>query len=241
MLPQLNLVRDVLKVFFAKLYWEFLSMIKPASAICKMRLKLAIVAVIALAILNLACRATTQLFVPTTPTLQPPKEINSPTSSSPSPPIQPSKTHTPSPPPNLSFTPTQPSGSHGCEGILAFRLVDPPVQTKDLFEHHAQGTFLIFHLETINLTQNPIQIYSDDYTLILPRENAESLVKPHKAATNYLYIVRGDNFYQGKIKPNLIWRTYLAFDVPPQTREWKLLLTPGSGNSPPICQTALSP
>lgn len=216
-------------------------MIRTASPACITRAKQAMVALIVPATLNLACRATSQLFAPTTPTLQPPKEINSPTSSSPSPPIQPSKTHTPSPSPTPLFTPTQPPESLGCEGVLAFRLMDPPEQTKDLFEHHAQGTFLILHLEAINLTQTPIQIYSDDYTLILPKENAESQVKPHKAATNYLYIVRGDNFYQDKIKPNSIWRTYLAFDVPPQIQGWKLLLTPGSGNSPPICQITLSP
>lgn len=218
-------------------------MIKPAFPAYKMRAmraKQAIVAVIVLATLNLACRAATQLFFPTMPTIQPPIEFNPPTSSSPSAPVQPFKTNTPPPSPTLSFTPTQPPESRGCEGVLAFRLVDPPEQTKDLFEHHAQGTFLILLLEAINLTQNPIQIFSDDYTLILPQDNAESLVRPHKAATNYLYIVRGDNFYQDKIKPNSIWRTYLAFDVPPHTKEWKLLLTPGSGNSPPICQTALS-
>lgn len=216
-------------------------MIKPTCPAYNMRAKQVIAAVIALATLNLACRAATQLFIPTTPTLPSPPVINSPTRSSPSPPIEPSKTNTPPPLPTPSFTPTQPPENLDCQGILAFRLIDPPERTKDLFEHHAQGTFLIFHLVAINLTQKPIQIYSDDYTLILPRGNAESLVKPHKAATNYLYIVRGDNFYQGKIKPNSIWRTYLAFDVPPQTKEWKLLLTPGSGNSPPICQTTLSP
>ena len=231
----------LLRNFFTKLLREFITMIKPASPAYKMRARQAITAFVAFATLNLACRAATQPFIQTTPTLQSPTETNASNQSSPSPPIQPSKTNTPLPSPTASLPPTQPPEPLGCEGILAFRFIDPPEQTKDLFEHHAQGTFLILHLEVINLTQNAIQIYSDDYTLILPRDNAESPFKPHKAATNYLYLVRGDNFYQDKIKPNEIWRTYLAFDVPPQTKEWKLLLTPGSGNSPPICQTTLSP
>ena len=237
----MNQVRDALKRLFRQTIPRILSMIEPASPAYKTKAKQAITVVVAFAILNLACQAAAHLFIPTTPTLQSPIAINSPTRSSPSTPIQPAKTNTPLPSPTPNHTPTQKAESLGCEGILAFRFIDPPEQTRDLFEHHAQGTFLFFHLEAINLTQNSIQIYSDDYTLILPAENDTSLVKPHKAATNYLYLVRGDNFYQDKIKPNAIWHTYLAFDVPPQTKEWKLLLTPGSGNSPPLCQTTLSP
>jgi hypothetical protein len=128
-----------------------------------------------------------------------------------------------------------------CEGILGFRLLQPPEQSSVLFEHHAQGTFFIFHLEAVNLTSKVIQIYSGDYSLVIPHEDDEMIVKPHKAATNYLYLVRGDNFYQDKIKPSAIWRTYLAFDVPLNISGWKLYLTPGAGNSSPLCQTTLLP
>lgn len=124
---------------------------------------------------------------------------------------------------------------------MTFRLLGSPEKTKDLFEHHAKGTFLILHLEALNLTQKVIQIFSDDYTLIVPRGNDEILLKPHKAATNYLYLVRGGSFYQDQIEPGSIWRTYLAFDVPLETSDWKLILTPGAGKSPPLCQTTIVP
>lgn len=195
----------------------------------------------ALTTLTLACRAASQLVVPATPVVFSPLETHTPTTTSSIPAILKTETPTPYPSPNPSATSNQSTESPGCEGLLALRLLDSPEQAKDLFEHHAQGIFLILHLEATNLTQNPIQIFSDDYTLIIPQENDVILVKPHKAATNYLYLVRGDSFYQDKIKPASIWRTYLAFDIPPETTEWRLQITPGVGNSPPICQTIIYP
>ncbi len=230
-----------LQQLFVKPFRIILQIIKSASSGFERGVKQAITAVIILVTLNLACRTATQIFLPATPLRPSPTTPHSPIQKSPSPSIQPSKTSMPHPSSTPYTTPTQLHMSVSCEGILAFRIIDPPEQVRDLFEHHAQGTFLILHLEVMNLTQSPIQIYADDYTLILPDENVERLVKPHMAATNYLYIIKGGNFYQDKIKPATIWHTYLAFDVPTQTKQWQLLLKPGSGNSPPICQTTLSP
>ncbi|GAB4483816.1 MAG: hypothetical protein Kow0088_27130 [Anaerolineales bacterium] len=192
-------------------------------------------------VLNLACRTAANFFLPPTPTGISTLALPSATVGLPSTTETPLPTYTQIPTPTLDTVPAQQAEPLACEGLLAFHLLQPAEQTRDLFEHHAQGTFLIFHLEAINLTSGVIQIYSHDYTLILPREDDEIRLKPHKAATNYLYLVRGDNFYQDKIEPFSIWRTYLAFDVPLETSSWKLLLTPGSGNSLPLCQTTITP
>ncbi len=203
--------------------------------------RLSSLAVILLTIVNLSCRLASNLVLPATPTNTVFAETIFPSPPSPTTTLPPTTTPVSLPSPTPFVSPTQAEDELACDGILAFRLLKPPERTKDLFEHHAQGVFLILHLEAINLTQNPIQIYGDDYTLILPQENNEISLRPHKAATNYLYIVRGDNFYQDKIKAASIWRTYLAFDIPPTTTDWKLFITPGSGGSPTICQTTLLP
>lgn len=198
-------------------------------------------AVLLLILGNIACQAAAGLFSSSTPTIPPPTETVIPISPSPTVTSPPTATASPTESSSPVSTPTQTNETPGCENILAMRLLDLPEQTKDLFEHHAKGTFLILHLEVINLTQTPIQIYSDDYTLILPQDNSAIQLKPHAAATNYLYLVRGDSFYQDQIKAAGIWRTYLAFDIPPNTTHWELRVTPGAGNSPPLCQTTISP
>lgn len=220
----------VLRISEVQKFWDFLNG-SPRS----------ILSLIVLILLNLACQATANFSSPSTSTPLSPTKINTPLPPLPSATLFPTATipGAPSPPP--TSTPAQLTTFSGCENIIAFRLLGLPEQTKDLFEHHAKGTFLILHLEAINLTRNPIQIFSQDYALILHRENNELTLAPHQAATNYLYLVRGDNFYQDKIKPASIWRTYLAFDIPRDTIEWKLLIAPGAANSPPICQTTLEP
>ncbi|PWH17124.1 MAG: hypothetical protein DDG59_08425 [Anaerolineae bacterium] len=203
--------------------------------------KTAYIVVLALITLSLACGAAAQLFFVPTSTSPPLTTVSLPATPSRTLPTQAFETNTPFPFTTATVTPNQSPELAGCKGKLSFQLLDSPVYSKDLFEHHAQGTFLILHLQGINLTQHPIQIYSQDYTLIVSQENDELRLKPHAAATNYLYLVRGDSFYQDKIKPTSFWRTYLAFDVPAPTSAWKLLLTPGAGNSTPVCQTTLSP
>ncbi|MCX8061139.1 MAG: DUF4352 domain-containing protein [Anaerolineales bacterium] len=194
-----------------------------------------------LVLVNFACRAAADFLYPSTPTVRPSSDIIIPTAPSPTPTQSPTATKfthvssTPNP------SPTQTGVTSRCENILAMRLLGLPEETKDLFEHHAKGIFLILHLEVINLTQTPVQIFSEDYTLILPQGNGEIQIKPHMAATNYLYLVRGASFYQDQIKPASIWSTYLAFDIPPNTTTWRLLVTPGTGASSPLCQTTLYP
>lgn len=178
-----------------------------------------------------------------------------PTQSTPPPPpptLSPSSTPTQSPTVLPSVTPqatqseinpspTADEDPPPCDGLLIFKLLSPPETTKDLFEHHAKGTFLIFYLEIINLTPQEIQIFSNDYILLIPQGNSTLSLYPHKAATNYLYIVRGGSFYQDKIKPATSWRTYLAFDIDPATTDWQLKISPGSGGIKPMCETLILP
>lgn len=148
----------------------------------------------------------------------------------------------PSPPAEIIPSATPVSGSNSsCDGLLAFRWLSPEERTKDLFEHHAQGIFLILHLGVTNFTAQPVQIYSGDYTLMIPLQNSTPMLSPHKAATNYLYIVRGDSFYQDKIPPASAWQTYLAFDINPQWSAWQLKISPGSEINSPLCEVILSP
>lgn len=111
---------------------------------------------------------------------------------------------------------------------LIFRILPPLEFEKDLFEHHAKGNFLILHLEVINQTDQIIQIFGEDYHLRYFIDTQEFDSTPQAAATNYLYIRRGEYFYQDKIAAHATWHTYLAFDVDPKLATWQLLIRPGS-------------
>jgi len=128
---------------------------------------------------------------------------------------------TPSPTPPLSDQTPQ------CSDLVV-RILPPLEFEKDLFEHHAKGTFLILHIEAINQTNQVIPIFSEDYHLHYFVNGEEFDTIPHAAATNYLYIRRGENFYQDKIPTNIAWHTYLAFDVDPKLANWQLIIKPGS-------------
>ncbi len=138
-------------------------------------------------------------------------------------------------------TPTVFENPSPCDGLLTTHLLAPPEKTKDLFEHHAKGVFLIFYIEIFNLTAQDIQIYSNDYLLLIPQGDSTIALAPHKAATNYLYIVRGGSFYQDKIKAGTQWKTYLAFDIEPEVTDWQLIISPGSTVAMPICESRLAP
>ncbi|MGB9586070.1 MAG: hypothetical protein ACPL7A_01470 [Anaerolineales bacterium] len=143
----------------------------------------------------------------------------------------------PSSTPEAILTPTE---TDSCAGLIL--RIKPPIEfQKDLFEHHAKGTFLILNLEILNLSGNTVQIYSEDYHLSYALEGANYAVIPHPAATNYLYIRRGGSFYQDKIQPNINWSTYLAFDVPPQGENWLLKITINLNPQNHVCQYDLYP
>ena len=126
-----------------------------------------------------------------------------------------------------------------CSRII-FHILFPVELEKDLFEHHAVGSFLIIHLEAINYFGQDIQMFNEDYHLHYFFETNQYDITPHPAATNYLYIRRGDNFYQDKIHPQSAWRTYLAFDVSPMIQEWQLIIKPGSKYQNSNCEYILT-
>lgn len=123
---------------------------------------------------------------------------------------------------------------------LIFQILPPLEFQKDLFEHHAKGNFLILHLEVINQMDQIVQIFSEDYHLRYFIDTQEFDLTPQEAATNYLYIRRGENFYQDKITPHTTWHTYLAFDVDPQLADWQLIIRPGSKYKWNGCQYVLN-
>jgi len=149
----------------------------------------------------------------------------------------------------FSFTPGQteqinistfePYSFSGCDGLLDARFSGEEEWVKDLFEHHALGQFLILHLVIANISNQNIQIWDGDYLLTAQLAGTEVKVSPHKAATNYLYITRGDSFYQDKIIPGSSWKTYLAFDVDPNISSWQLHIEPGAEIYQSLCEIRL--
>jgi hypothetical protein len=123
-----------------------------------------------------------------------------------------------------------------CGDAFLANITNPPELTKDLFEHHAHGIFLIILLEMSNTTNQPIQIWDGDYQIIANLANTPVFYSPQKAATGYLFIVRGNNLHQDLIKPGGHWRTYLAFDIDPRSENWVLVVKPGNEIGNPVCK-----
>lgn len=123
-----------------------------------------------------------------------------------------------------------------CNQRLVAIVRQPPEMTKDLFEHHAVGTFLIPLLELRNLTDAPIQVWDGDYVLEGMVAGEKTRLLPQRAATGYLFITRGNNLSQDKIQPGQTWKTYLAFDVPPEGNQWELVVAPGKEGGQPLCE-----
>jgi hypothetical protein len=140
--------------------------------------------------------------------------------------------------------PTQPSSNLSewadCGGILLARIVETPEYTKDLFEHHAQGVFINLFVEMSNVSDQIIQVWDEDYILQGSRDEKLLTYSPQKAATGYLFIVRGGNLYQDQLKPGQSWKTYLSFDVDPLGQEWMLVVKPGNEIGQKVCEVSLS-
>lgn len=128
---------------------------------------------------------------------------------------------------------------HGCDGILSVKLTESPIFQKDLFEHHADGEFLILHLQIVNQSNFPIQIWDQDY-FVEARLGSQTLVySPHKAATGYLYIENSNNMYQDLLQPGATSRTALAFDVDPRASDWVFVFKPGSKFNEQVCEARI--
>jgi hypothetical protein len=123
-----------------------------------------------------------------------------------------------------------------CDGILSGQLIRPVRIQKQLFEHNAEGEFVIVDLQLDNLSQNPVQIWDDDYR-IEGYIGAAPLSYPiQKAATGYLYIQKPKNLWQDLLLTGQAWETTLAFDVDPRGKRWELVLSPGSEVNEQICE-----
>ncbi len=128
-----------------------------------------------------------------------------------------------------------------CGNSLLANVPEAPEFNKDLFEHHADGTFLIVKLELINTTNQPIQIWDGDYSVESEVDGKIKTVKPHRAATTYLFIQRGGKLMQDQIAPGVLnWQTNLAFDVDPQGANWVLVVKPGFEGGQALCELRIS-
>jgi len=123
-----------------------------------------------------------------------------------------------------------------CGDSFLAKITYPPELVKDLFEHHAHGIFLIILLEMSNITNQPIQIWDGDYTLDATLANNPVSYTPQKAVTGYLFIVRGNNLHQDLIKPGEHWKTYLAFDIDPRSKDWVVVVKPGNEIGNQLCE-----
>jgi hypothetical protein len=147
-------------------------------------------------------------------------------------------------PTQITETPTQSHGDFSawadCGGILQARIVEVPEYTKDMFEYHAKGIFINLLLEMANVSNQIVQVWDEDYYLEGTRDGKLLTYSPQKAATGYLFIVRGGNLYQDQLKPGKSWKTYLSFDVDPLGKEWMLVVKPGNEIGQKVCEVSIS-
>jgi hypothetical protein len=125
-------------------------------------------------------------------------------------------------------------------GPMVIEVPNYPVQTRDMFEHHAEGVYMILDLEISNRIHQPIQIWDEDYSLEGFSREEKITFKPDKAASGYLYIENPVNLNQDLIKPGGLWRTKLAFDINPEGSDWTLVVKPGDEIGQPICTAKIS-
>ncbi|MBN1536857.1 MAG: hypothetical protein JW908_09010 [Anaerolineales bacterium] len=145
-------------------------------------------------------------------------------------------TETPTPT-DIVFAEFQIGQQATCGNRLIAVVPEAPEFNKDLFEHHAEGTFLIIKLALINTSDQPIQIWDGDYSIEIDDNGLMKDIKPHRAATTYLFIQRGGKLMQDLVEPGVMnWETNLAFDVDPQAQNWKLIFKPGFEGGQALCE-----
>ncbi len=128
---------------------------------------------------------------------------------------------------------------HPCGGALTARVLQAPVLTPDLFEHHASGVFLILRLEVQNTGLEAVQIWAGDYALESLVGQNKFVVPLHRPATGYLYLESPARLAQDLVQPGETWRTSLAFDINPASQGRVLILRPGSQFNQPVCQVSI--
>lgn len=132
----------------------------------------------------------------------------------------PSAIHPPTPGPDYSLP-------AACGPILSVRLLKAPQFQPDLFEHHAEGNFLILRLEVQNISQAAIQIWDGDYSIEARLRNEAVSYPLNQAASGYLFIEQPAELYQHLAAPGETFQTSVAFDVDPAADAWEFVLRPG--------------
>lgn len=140
-------------------------------------------------------------------------------------------------PTESSITYAQIGQQASCGNYMIASVPFPPEFNKDLFEHHAVGTFLMVKLTLINTTNQPIQIWDGDYSIQSTINGISKSFKPHRAATTYLFIQKGGRLMQDQVEPGITnWETNLAFDVDPAGENWILIFKPGFEGGEALCE-----
>lgn len=124
-----------------------------------------------------------------------------------------------------------------CSTLLTGKLLQPPRYRVDLFEHHAQGTFVVLSIELMNLTRGFLQIWDDDIRLEALINGQPVSLGIDKPATGYLYIDQYTDLWQELVEPGQAWRPRLAFDIPADQKvRWELVIRPGLEFNTPSCE-----
>jgi hypothetical protein len=101
---------------------------------------------------------------------------------------------------------------HACAGFFTLRFRSSPQFQQDLFEHHAQGTYLVLHIRMQNTADFPIMVWDKDYFVEGSLGEGSVLYSQNSAATGYLPDRVGP--CQGVIEPEAVG-CFLAFDIDP--------------------------
>lgn len=126
-----------------------------------------------------------------------------------------------------------------CGEIIRGKILKEPIFEKDMFEHHADGVFILLDVELKNVSNYPIQIWDGDYSLEGELGDVKKTYKLDKAATGYLFIESPRNLSQDLIYPNSTYRTSLAFDIDKELTDIQLIISPGEEEEIPLCRVKI--
>lgn len=128
---------------------------------------------------------------------------------------------------------------HVCGGALTARITRAPLSTTDLFEHHANGIFIVLRLELENIGPEAVQIWDQDYFLESSVHGKPVVYGIQPAATGYLYIETPTRLWQDLVQPGELFKTALAFDIDPAAQELVFVLRPGSEFNQTVCEVRI--
>ena len=128
---------------------------------------------------------------------------------------------------------------HRCDEFFSVRLTGAPFEQRDLFEHHAEGTYMLLQVRIKNLADFPIMIWDDDYYLETKSGERQVVYSPDRAATGYLYMDRAGDLIQGVIPPGETWDVSLAFDIDPRSTDRIFVFRPGSEFNEQVCEVRI--